>query len=120
MTVGGVPAAVDRSRSDHGQLFIATAMCYGDVVVTVAGKASVPAPYVYSILVALPEITSVSPRHGPASGGTVLTIVGARFQFDGVVTFVDRNGAAVGVCAPTSHGYTDTLITYVVAALSYR
>ena len=116
VTVGGVPAAVDRSRSDHGQLFVTTAMCYGNIVVTVAGKASVPASYLYRSLVALPEITSVSPQHGPASGGTLLTISGRQFQVQGVVTFLDPLGALVGTCDVPSiaNAYTPTHILYVL------
>ena len=84
------------------------------VVVTVAGKATAPFKYTYASLIALPSIADVSPLSGPTQGGTLVTVVGSRFQYQGTVTFVDADGNDVGVCDwRTAGSYGPQAIVYV-------
>ena len=50
------------------------------------GSAASPAPFVYANVPALPNITSVIPQNGLATGGTSITLVGAGFQPGSTVT----------------------------------
>jgi hypothetical protein len=52
----------------------------GSLVVTVSGRPSAPFGYVYSTLVSLPEVLSVSPLSGPTSGGVWVELRGVNFR----------------------------------------
>ena len=104
VSVDDTPCAVDWSRYSHSVLYCTTPRCGGAIVVTVAGQASTPFPYTYERLVALPSVTDFSPRSGPTRGGTVVTILGSQFQYDGSVVFVNGDGSVVGPCEWRTNG----------------
>ena len=111
--IGGAECAIDRSRSSHSELFVVTNRCFGPLTVVVGARTSSAYDYQFDALVASPILTSVSPSSGPTAGGTLVTIVGTRMQFDGVVTFVSQTGVAIGQCDWKSAGeYTPTFIRY--------
>ena len=93
-------ASIDWTLSSHTQLLFFTPYCEGVLVVTVAGRRSANVTYQYRDLVAEPAVSTVEPGHGPAAGGTSVTITGLSFQLGGTVAFVRPSGLQmVGECA---------------------
>ena len=73
----------------------------GEVAVTVAGQTTLPSSltyFSYTDLVRPPTVATASPLHGPATGGTVLTVAGAGFGVNARVALRGQfaNGSLTG------------------------
>ena len=98
VTIGGFAAPIQSVSLDGTQLVVQTPVGDGTnlpVLVTVAGQASNAASFSY----AAPTLTSISPAHGPAAGGTTITIFGSSFGASPAVTIGGINAAFLSVNA---------------------
>ena len=99
MNGADVTDSVDWSLTTHSLLVFFTPICRGTLSVSVANRLSGNIPYEYSSLVAEPAVSTIDPGHGPAAGGTAVTITGLSFQLEGTVEFVRPDTLQVlGVC----------------------
>jgi hypothetical protein len=71
-----------------------------NVIVTVAGQSSAPAP-IWSY--AAPVLTSLTPSQGPTNGGTFVTAIGNNFGLPGTPASVTIDGALATNVTVTSH-----------------
>jgi formylglycine-generating enzyme required for sulfatase activity len=99
VTFGGTPAAVALSSKDSLTV-VAPSRSEGPatlIVITAGGSVSAGVFTYYGT----PTVTAVTPNTGAAAGGSAVTITGAAFYGNPVVTFDRTAAAAVSVLSPT-------------------
>jgi hypothetical protein len=110
VSFGGVGAASYTVNSDTSITAVAPADSAGvtDLTVTTAGGSNQPGPADEFTFIAVPSVTQISPRKGPVTGGTVVTITGSGFT--------DANEVMFGETGTSFTVNSDTSITALAPA----
>jgi IPT/TIG domain len=101
---GSVKGTQLKVRSDRRIEVVAPAHAEGVVDVKVqtrGGRSAKTSAVRFNFFAQRPQVTSISPTSGPATGGTVVTVNGTGFVGVTVVTFDGTAGTAVTVVSPT-------------------
>ncbi|WP_123679475.1 IPT/TIG domain-containing protein [Curtobacterium sp. PhB115] len=116
VSVDGSDPITPDSVSDDGTslTFTTPAHAAGDVPVTVTNGAGTSEPLTYTYVAApaaVPTLTALDPDHGPAAGGTVVTVTGTGFTDDSTVS-VDGSDPIT----PDSTSADGTTLTFTTPA----
>ncbi|HEU5222494.1 MAG TPA: IPT/TIG domain-containing protein [Candidatus Lumbricidophila sp.] len=109
VNIGGftVPATVN---SPTQLSFVTPAHVPGNVAVSVTTpsgtSADIPGGFTYTLLAAAPTATSLSPNHGPAAGGTTVTVTGSGFIPGATTVSIDGFTVPATVSSPTELTFT--------------
>ncbi|MET3806569.1 hypothetical protein ABIB25_003585 [Nakamurella sp. UYEF19] len=112
VTIDGLPVTATVSNNGTMATFPAPAHAPGAVAVTVTTPDGTTTPalkYTYGP----PTATSLNPPHGPAAGGTTVTIIGTGFVQNGTTVSIGGNTVPAGSVAVTSDGNSATFTTPV-------